>query len=190
MSYTQANLLNDVLAYRGHDAAEEKDRLVVADFLRNDMNPFDRKNFTAHITGSAWVLSPDLQSALLTHHMILDKWLQCGGHADGEADILNVALREAQEESGIEAITPLSRAIFDIDVHPIPANLKRNEPDHFHYDIRYLFRAEHTDFAVSAESKDLQWVPIARVFDLGLQDSIIRMANKWKNALENNALSA
>lgn len=190
MIYTQQHLLQDVMQYRGVNDKEEHDRLTIIDFLQRDDNPFDRKNFTAHMTGSAWVLSPDLQSALLTHHMILDKWLQCGGHADGEANILNVALREAQEESGIEKITPLSSVIFDLDVHPIPANPKRGEPAHFHYDLRYLFRAEETDFIVSSESKDLQWVPLERIFDAGFEASIMRMADKWKKALESNVLAA
>jgi hypothetical protein len=86
-------------------------------FIRQNPQCFERTLTIGHITGSAWVVNKGGSRALLTHHKKLNQWLQVGGHADGNADVLAVALREAQEESGIATLRPLSKRIFDIDIH-------------------------------------------------------------------------
>lgn len=181
--YTQDHLIADVEKHAPFDAQEAAHRDAIIGFLQRDRNPFERKNFAGHVTGSAWVISPDRQHVLLTHHAILDKWLQFGGHADGEANIKNVTLREAQEESGIMQMTPVLDHIFDVDVHPIPANPKRDEPEHLHYDVRYLLQSGTMDFEISSESHALQWVSIERIFTFSLSPAMLRMAEKWKNIL-------
>lgn len=134
------------------DIAEEILRFVV-----ETPDCFLRSHESGHITGSAWLLNPKGDKALLTLHRNLKRWLQTGGHADGDADILNTALREAQEESGIEGITVVDEDIMDVDIHRIPANPRKGEASHLHYDIRYLLRAPHEHFAISEESIDLAW---------------------------------
>jgi 8-oxo-dGTP pyrophosphatase MutT (NUDIX family) len=101
-----------------------------------------------HLTGSAWILSPDRRRTLLTLHRKLGRWLQLGGHADGDPDIHAVALREAREESGLAAIRPLGGAIFDIDRHWIPG--RGSEPGHWHHDLRFLFEADPSEPLVVA----------------------------------------
>jgi ADP-ribose pyrophosphatase YjhB (NUDIX family) len=114
---------------------------------------------------------------LLTHHFKLDRWLQLGGHADGDPDILRVALSEAREESGLESIRPLSDAVFDVDVHPIPA--RGNEPRHLHYDVRFLLEADaDAPLIISSESKDLAWVSLAEINQIAVERSIARMVAK------------
>jgi 8-oxo-dGTP pyrophosphatase MutT (NUDIX family) len=122
---------------------------------------FGRNSATSHVTGSAFVLSPDRQSVLLTHHRKLDRWLQLGGHCDGIADAAFVALKEAYEESGLSRIRVLSDRVFDVDIHEIPA--RGDDPAHLHYDVRFLMVAEAGEIAVSDESHDLAWVPIAQL---------------------------
>ena len=130
-----------------------------------------------HLTGSAWIVSPDRRWTLLTHHRKLDKWLQLGGHADGEADLLAVALREAREESGLGRLRAVSPAIFDLDRHWIPP--RRAEAGHYHYDLRFLLEADPSDpIAVSAESRDLAWIALERVRELNAEESIARMVRK------------
>lgn len=177
-TYTKENLLADLAAVKPFDQKECHDLAATVEFLRNDANPFDRKNFAGHVTGSGFLLSPDLQSVLLTHHAALDKWLQFGGHADGEADIRNVALRETEEESGKDDIGPLLAAIFDVDVHEIPKNPRKGEPRHLHYDIRYLLQARSLDFKVSHESKALEWVPLRELLTMQVSPEMKRMAVK------------
>lgn len=126
-------------------------------FVQHTPDCFSRSHTAGHITASAWLLSPDGSHALLTLHRKLRRWLQPGGHADGCADTLSTALREATEESGISGIRPISLSIFDVDIHPIPA--RPHEPEHLHYDIRYLLQAPHTHFRISHESLALAWWP-------------------------------
>jgi len=135
----------------------------LSQFCASEPQAFDRNPETSHVTGSAFVLSPDLGSVLLTHHRKLDRWLQLGGHCDGIADVAFVALKEAYEESGLSRIAPLSERVFDVDIHEIPANA--NEPAHLHYDVRYLFRADAGEISPSDESHALEWVPLDRLHE-------------------------
>lgn len=129
-----------------------------------------------HVTGSAFVLSPDRRAVLLTHHAKLDRWLQLGGHCDGIADVRFVALKEAYEESGLSRIALLSDTVFDIDIHEIPA--RGAEPAHLHYDVRYLMQAQAGQIAVSAESKALAWVPLADLGQYTPSQSVLRMRDR------------
>ena len=177
-TYTKEHLLADLAKARPFDEKERRDLDATIRFVREDGNPFDRKNFKGHVTGAGFLLSPDFESVLLTHHAALDKWLQFGGHADGEADIRNVALRETEEESGKSDIRLLSEAIFDVDAHEIPENPKRGEPRHIHYDIRYLLQARSFDFRVSQESNGLKWVPLRDLLPMPVAPEMKRLAVK------------
>lgn len=139
-----------------------------------------------HVTGSAWIVDPTGTAVLLTHHRKLDLWIQLGGHADGEADVLEVARREGLEESGLATLEVLSLAAaedgsplpFDIDIHLIPA--RRDEPAHLHFDVRYAFRAPDRAVASSEESHALAWVPLADLAAYTRDVSVHRMAGKWR----------
>jgi 8-oxo-dGTP pyrophosphatase MutT (NUDIX family) len=148
------------------------------DFLEKAERPFDREHAPGHFTGSAWLVSSDGKRVLLTHHRKLQRWLQLGGHADGDNDLAAVALREAEEESGLQGLT-VEPGIFDVDRHWIPE--RKHEPGHWHYDVRYVVRAgEDEKFAVSEESLELAWVAIRELVGADDTDeSLRRMAKKW-----------
>jgi 8-oxo-dGTP pyrophosphatase MutT (NUDIX family) len=130
-----------------------------------------------HLTGSAWIVSPDRKRTLLTHHHKLDKWLQLGGHADGDGDLLAVALKEAREESGLTRFRVVSPSIFDVDRHWIPP--RKADPGHYHHDLRFMLEADPTEpLVISNESKDLAWVDIADVTRLNPEESMARMVRK------------
>lgn len=132
-----------------------------------------------HLTGSGWIVSPDRARTLLTHHHKLDKWLQLGGHADGDGDLLAVAMREAREESGLTRVRAVSAEIFDVDRHWIPP--RKSEPGHYHYDVRFLIEADPAEpLAITSESKDLAWVELTRVAALNPEESMLRMVRKTK----------
>jgi 8-oxo-dGTP pyrophosphatase MutT (NUDIX family) len=129
------------------------------------------------VTASAWLVDESLTFALLTHHRKVGRWLQLGGHADGDDDVRRVALREAREESGLTAIRFASPAIYDMDIHPIPA--RPGEPAHEHYDVRFaLIGDRNAPTLVSAESHDLAWLPIADLAAPGGDESVRRLARK------------
>ena len=149
------------------------------DFLAGHAQCFERTLAHGHFTGSAWLVSGDGQRVLLTHHRKLGRWLQLGGHADGDPDLARVALREAEEESGLVQLALDGEAIFDLDRHWIPP--RGTDPGHWHYDVRHVVRAGADErFAVSAESLALAWRPVLEVAaDAAVDDSVRRMAAKW-----------
>lgn len=153
---------------------------VAAEFialLDDPQNPFLRERLQGHFTGSAWLLSRDGRRVLLTHHRKLGRWLQLGGHADGDRDLAAVALREAEEESGLSGLTLDSVRIFDIDKHWIPE--RREVPGHWHHDVRYVVRAAADEaFVISEESLELAWRAVTEIAVEG-DDSMRRMAEKW-----------
>ncbi len=130
----------------------------VIEFVEDYPDCFERSQQKGHITASALLLHPTDQSCLLTFHRKLQRWLQPGGHADGDSCALRVAMREAEEESGIQGVEVVDREIFDVDVHLIPARPQFDEPEHYHYDVRYLLRAPHEEMECSHESEALAWM--------------------------------
>ncbi len=149
------------------------------EFVSTNEDCFERKLKESHITGSAWVVSKDGRQVLLTHHKKLNRWFQLGGHADGNSDVLGVAIREAVEESGLERVRPISEKIFDIDIHKIPG--RGQEPEHYHYDVRYILKVVgNEEYVVSDESHNLGWIEIEKLSELTEEESMRRMARKWK----------
>lgn len=138
---------------------------------------FLRTHLPGHITGSAFIVDNSRSHTLLVHHAKLNKWLQPGGHADDDRNVLRVALREAVEETGVTHFDVVGEDIFDLDIHPIPA--RADFPAHGHYDVRYLVKASmEAQIIVSEESHDVKWVPLAELEELNNEESLIRM--KWK----------
>lgn len=154
-----------------------------ADFLAlldgPGVDPFTRERLEGHFTGSAWLVSGDGRRVLLTHHRKLGRWLQLGGHADGDRDLARVALREAEEESGLSDLSVEGGAIFDVDRHWIPE--RGDVPGHWHHDVRYVVRATGSEaYAVSEESLDLAWREVADIAaDPASDASLRRMAQRW-----------
>ncbi len=148
----------------------------------------ERTCFPGHLTGSAWVFDATGTQFLLTHHRKLNRWLQLGGHADGELDPPAVARREVLEESGLTEVAWLDPdglgVPVDIDVHEIPA--RPNEPAHWHHDLRYVFQAP-VGGEVSAdllESHAVQWFPVRDLHRIVSEPSILRLAAKAQAILE------
>jgi 8-oxo-dGTP pyrophosphatase MutT (NUDIX family) len=178
MQAPQNVLAESLCRYRDLWQGEEKTVAQFGIFLRSHSDVFQRSHASAHFTGSAWLVSGDGERVLLMHHRKLDRWLQPGGHADGDPDLAAVALREAQEETGVPGLH-VAGDIFDIDRHRIP--LRGAEPEHWHYDVRYVVRAGGDErFVVNGESRALAWRPVTEVAaDTSLEASLRRMAQKW-----------
>ena len=170
-------LISDLQNYSQKNPLEIETADLFLELINSYEDCFTRDCLHAHITASAMIVNQDFSKTLLTHHKALDKWIQLGGHADGEKDALSVALKEAEEESGLKNLKFLSDEIFDLDTHFIPKHEEVFE--HHHYDIRYLLQAHDSEeIIVSSESKDVQWIEIERVEKLTTSDSIKRMIEK------------
>ena len=181
MTETAFDLGPALADYLHRHPEETASQALFIEFLGSEGALFDRAHPPGHFTGSAWLVSADGQRVLLTHHRKLGRWLQLGGHADGDANLALVALREAEEESGLLDLV-VAPAIFDIDRHAIPA--RGSEPEHWHYDVRFLVRATGSeDFALSEESLALAWKPVSAIAaDPTSDESLRRMATKWLTA--------
>jgi 8-oxo-dGTP pyrophosphatase MutT (NUDIX family) len=173
-----ASLLAALVEYRERWPAEAMAVDLFIALLADGGDPFVRDRIAGHFTASAWLVSRDAQRVLLTHHRKLGLWLQLGGHADGDRDLMRAALKEAEEESGLTGLV-IERQLFDLDRHWIPGH--KDVPAHWHYDVRYVVRAgDEEAFVVSDESHDLAWRGIASlVNDEAADASLRRMAGKW-----------
>ena len=169
------SLLLDEYALRWHGDAST---VLFADFLRQAPDAFERSHLEGHFTGSSWLVSADGERVLLMHHRKLGRWLQPGGHADGDRDLARVALREAEEETGLSDLV-VEPMIFDLDRHGIPE--RGREPGHWHYDVRHVVRACGSEvFVANEESLALAWRDIREVAaDDAMDVSLRRMAMRW-----------
>lgn len=170
-------LLERLRQHRPEDAAESADLQRIVEFVSAHDDPFDRHLAHAHLTASAFVLSPDGARVLLLHHRKLGRWLQPGGHAEaGEESGEAVALREAEEETGIPSLRlhPEAPRPLDVDVHSIPA--RGSEGAHFHLDLRYLVTADAGAALVrlAEESNALRWFGWEELAGVGLDAGLRR----------------
>jgi 8-oxo-dGTP pyrophosphatase MutT (NUDIX family) len=171
-------LLSLLKRYRPVSDVDMHAHTTIKTFVQAYPECFERTLEIGHITASAWLLNKDGDKALLMHHAKLNLWVQLGGHCDGESDVLAVAIKEAQEESGIEHIKPVSTEIFDLDVHFIPA--RKHEPEHYHYDIRFLLQVTSDETVVqNHESCDIRWFGKDRATLPTDSPSVVRMFEKW-----------
>ena len=176
------DILAKLAAYKPMDAndAAQRDRITI--FVQNHPDCFERSLAVGHLTGSSWLINRTGDRVLLTHHRKLDMWLQLGGHADGNCDILDVALQEAREESGLDRIHAVSDDIFDLDVHRIPPH--GQTPAHDHHDVRFLLQADTEDhYIISDESHELRWCTPDEALQLSTDTSVQRMVRKWQEGM-------
>jgi len=170
------------------DASELAAISTIKEFTESSSDCYLRSHLVGHLTGSALISTPKLDRVLLTLHKKLGKWLQTGGHADGNPILDQVATKEAHEESGLKSLSPLKYEHifghdtphplpFDIDFHQIPARPKT--PEHIHYDVRYLLITENPDeIVISEESNDLRWFDIDEAFRVTNEKSMHRQFDK------------
>lgn len=139
---------------------------------------FDRFFLPAHITASAWALTPDLSQVVLLHHKKLNKWLQPGGHADGDENVLRVAKKELCEEAGITDTEVIGDSFFDLDIHVIPAH--GNMAIHEHFDVRFAMIAnDPSQLRKNDESHEVSWVSLDQLEQfIENEPSIVRMKEK------------
>ncbi len=172
------DLLAELHAYRAADAREAamRDR-VLAFVSAAGLHAFERSNQSGHVTASAWIVDPSRTAVVLLHHRKLGRWLQLGGHVDGDPDVRRGAQREAREESGLRTLRALGEHIYDIDVHRVPA--RGDEPEHDHYDLRLAYEADPREPLVrNDESHDVRWVALADLEQYAIDESVRRLARK------------
>lgn len=157
-------LIAALVDYRPWNAQEEKDRGLILHALRTNEDIFTRQNTMAHMTASAWVVNPERDRVLMAWHNIYHSWSWLGGHADGETDLLAVALREVREESGIQRVRPVLTAPFSLESLTVDGHEKRGQyvSSHLHLNVTYLLEADDSQRTASKpdENSAVGWFPL------------------------------
>ncbi len=154
-------------AYEPQNAQEKADKEVFLECMRNYQNLLTRETLIAHFTASGWIVNKDRTKTLLVHHNLYRSWSWTGGHADDEADLLEVAIREAKEETGLQIVKPVSEEIFALDVLPVWSHMRKRifVPSHLHLNLAYLLEADEEEAltVLPTENSDVKWVYLDEV---------------------------
>lgn len=162
MTARPAGLLDELRDYEPFDELEARHHREIVNLLTAGGDSFSRGHFQpGHITASLFIVDESMERLLLHHHRRLNRWLQMGGHVEGDENPAEAALREGREESGLSDLELVVDGIFDLDVHRIPA--AKGEPEHRHFDVRYVARTRTPEaIAIDCnESNALAWVPLS-----------------------------
>lgn len=140
-------IFEDIKKYTPCCEQEEGDKAVIIDYISRNPDAFFRTDLVAHMTASAWVVNSRRDRVLMIYHKLYDSWAWTGGHADGETDLLAVALKECREETGIENVRPVSEDIFSLEILTVDGHEKRGKyvPSHLHLNVTYLLEADEND---------------------------------------------
>lgn len=155
-----------LLTFQPFNEQEAVDREVALRCLKQQ-DIYVRENELVHITASAWIVNASRTKVLMAYHNIMQTWAWLGGHADGETDLLQVALREAREESGVQNIRPVSQNLYSVEMLTVGGHVKRGRyvNSHLHLNATYLLEADETDklFVKEDENSGVKWIPIDEV---------------------------
>lgn len=169
------NLREQIRQYNAYNEQEEKDQQMMLDFLDNGTDVFLRSNWTAHFTASSWVLNKEHTKVLMIYHNIYHSWSWTGGHADGEEDLLSVAVREVQEETGVKEIHVVTPDIFSLEVLCVEGHEKHGSyvPCHLHFNVTYLLEADEEDVlrVKPDENSGVRW--------FGFQEALDACTEPW-----------
>ncbi len=164
----------EIEKYRPFNEQERRDREVILRFIDKNDDAFQRTNLTAHMTASAWVVNRARTKTLMVYHKIYDSWSWTGGHADGEKDLLAVALREVREETGVSA-RPVTRDIYSLEVLTVDGHEKRGAyvPSHLHMNVTYLLEADEREAVAVCEEENsgVRWFT--------LEDALAASTEPW-----------
>jgi len=183
------NYINEIKNYTPKNEQEQQDKNVILDCIKLfPHNILLRDNEIAHITSSGFILNKSLEKVLFIHHNIRNTWAWTGGHADGDSNLLDVAMREATEETGI-AVTPISGEIASLDVLTVTGHFKAGKyvNSHLHLSVAYVFTANEDDSTAinPDENSGVEWFPIEKIAkgmftdrDVYLYTKLLDMATK------------
>lgn len=169
------NLMQQILNYQPQNEQEERDKAQMLRFMERNPDCLDRENLTAHFSASIWTVNPQRTKTLMAYHNIYDSWSWIGGHADGEADLCAVALRELQEETGVCHARLVSPEVFSLESLPVLGHIKRGQyvPCHLHFNLTYLAEADEDETLTicEGENKAVRWFT--------LEDALTAPSETW-----------
>lgn len=175
------NLIHELTTYQPGDDLEKLARDQIIEFICREAGCFERATVAGHCTASAFIVDAACGATVLVYHRKFQRWVQPGGHADGDGDLRGVALREAVEETRLTSLRPMQNSIYDL--HVFDNSTLAPEFRHFHYDFRYIFCADRDELpTVSDESHDVAWIELHKLATIATDESVQRLARKLSTA--------
>ena len=184
------NLLRAIEKYEPYNEQEARDKNVMLGFLKNQDNVLTRENEIAHFTASAWVLNEKRDKVLMIYHNIYDSWSWTGGHADGEENLLAVAIKEVKEETGLSKVKPIQKNIFSLEILTVEGHLKNQKyvPSHLHINCTYLLEASDDEKlrVKPDENQGVRWMDIEKCANISKEPSMQKIYQKLNEKLKNH----
>ena len=181
------NWIKEIENYVPFNAQEESDKKIILDAIRNHSNILTRDNEIMHITSSCYILNKTRDKVLMIYHRIYNSWSWTGGHADGDDNLLHIAIKEAKEETGIQNLNLIIPNIFSLDILTVEGHYKKGKfvSPHLHLSVAYLFEGdENTKLILNEEeTKGVKWIPISEIHNACTEDKMIKLYDKFHQKL-------
>lgn len=178
--------ISHYIPYNGQEAKEQE---IILKYMETFENLLTRENEFAHFTASAWIVNPERTKALMAYHNIYQSWGWVGGHADGDSDLLRVALKETTEETGLMSITPISKEIYSLEILGVPTHMKRGVPiaTHLHLNITYLIEANEEEGTTVKEDENsaIKWMKLDEAIEACTEPEMKVVYQKLNDKLKN-----
>lgn len=184
------SFIDDIRRYNPYNEQETMDKELIMEAIDNYDNILTRQNVVMHITSSGYIVNKNRDKVLMIYHKIYDSWAWTGGHADGDSDLLRVAIKEAKEETGLKNVKSLCKDIFSLDVLTVDGHIKRGKyvSSHLHLNVTYLLEADEDEELIvnEDETKGVKWLPIDELGSYCSEPYMVRMVyNKLNEKLKN-----
>lgn len=180
--------IEDIKNYKAYNEQEEKDKRAILFAVNSFDNLLTRENPLAHITSSGYIVNRERTKVLMIHHNIYNTWSWTGGHADGDSDLLGVAMKEATEETGVKNIKPITSEILSLDVIEVLGHIKRGEyvSAHLHLNVCYLLEADENDELIikKDENSGVRWLPINELDKYSSESHMVKLYNKFNEKIK------
>lgn len=190
ISNSKYNWINEVEKYAPYNEQEEKDKELILKCIENYDNLLYRENPIAHVTSSGYIVNKDRTKVLMIHHNIYNTWAWTGGHADGDSNLIHVAVKEAIEETGIKHFKVVSNEILSLDVLTVNGHIKRGNyvSSHLHLSVAYLLQASEDEKLIVKEDENsgVMWIPINEIHKYSNESHMIVLYNKFNDKIKNN----
>ena len=180
--------IKEIKSYIPYNEQEQKDKDLILNCINNFSDVLTRENTLAHITSSGYIVNKNRDKTLMIFHKIYNSWSWTGGHADGDSNLLKVAIKEATEETGLKNVKPISENIFSLDVLTVDGHIKNGEyvSSHLHLSVAYLLEADESEELIinEYETRGVKWIPINKVDYYSSEPYMIEVYKKFNEKIK------